>query len=170
MKRSRGFDLVIGSLLYISEVSWAVAASAGRVDICMDGSASFQCQVKGGGVVALCSKYAGGQLIGVQYRFTDGKGGGMTYPVSGFALEGFRYNYFIRYQTEYKLIKFSVGEGVYSLYSNYDGQTDDGAGVVVSDSAGEKISELQCEKVDVDDFEGVTLGLICDAGDALGCR
>ncbi|MBI6927222.1 MULTISPECIES: hypothetical protein [Pseudomonas] len=110
-------------------------------------------------------------MIGVQYRFSDGKGGGVIYPVSGYILEGFTYNHFIRYQTEYKLIKFSVGGGKYSLYSNYDGQAGEGegAGVVVSDLAGKQVSEIQCGKVDVNNLESVIHELKCDAGDALGC-
>ncbi len=170
MRRSRGCSSVVGFCSVFFLVPWAGAAPAGWVDVCMGGSASFQCRVEGGGVVALCSKYAGGELIGVQYRFSDGKGGGVTYPVSGFALQGFKYNHFIRYQTEYKLIKFSVGGRVYGLYSNYDGQAGEGAGVVVSDLAGKQVSELQCGRVDVDDLEGVSHGLKCDARDALGCK
>lgn len=111
MRCSKGCNSVVGFLFYFFVVPWAGAAPAGWVDVCIGGGASFQCQIEGGGVVALCSQYAGGQLIGVQYRFSDGKGGGVIYPVSGYTLEGFKYNHFIRYQTEYKLIKFSMGEG-----------------------------------------------------------
>lgn len=59
---------------------------------------------------------------------------------------------------------------MYGLYSNYDGQAGEGAGVVVSDLAGKQVSELQCGRVDVDDLEGVSHGLKCDARDALGCK
>lgn len=169
MRCSKGCNSVVGFLFYFFVVPWAGAAPAGWVDVCIGGGASFQCQIEGGGVVALCSQYAGGQLIGVQYRFSDGKGGGVIYPVSGYTLEGFKYNHFIRYQTEYKLIKFSMGGGVYSLYSNYDGQAGEGAGVVVSDLAGKQVSELQCGRVDVNNLEDVIYELKCDAGDALGC-
>ncbi|NIX91863.1 hypothetical protein HCG45_03765 [Pseudomonas fulva] len=169
MMRSRVCDSLIGFLLGFFIVPWAGAAPAGWVDVCMGGGASFQCQVEGGGVVALCSKYAGGQLIGVQYRFADGKGRGVTYPVSGFALEGFKYNHFIRYKTDYKLIKFSFGGRVYGLYSNYDEQAGEG-GVVVSDLAGKQVSEFQCGRVDVDNLERVTYALKCDTDAALGCK
>lgn len=152
---------------------WAAPIWAVPEKICDGGVALFQCQVGGGRDLALCPGYVDGALAGVQYRFGREKNIELVFPEAGFVFDAFKSNHFVRYQVDYKVIKFHIGSYVYGLYSNYDGEgVGSGArsaGVVVSDASKDSAMQVSCEKIYVDDLEKVIPHLECDVDDALGC-
>jgi len=155
-------------------VFWAGPIYAAPERTCGGERTLFQCSVRGGGEVALCSRYIGGELSGVQYRFAREGGKGFIFPDSGFSFDDFKANHFLRYQVDYKLIKFSVGSYIYSLYSNYDGEGGEGgqknAGVLISDPSGKTVDEMPCVQIVSDNLGEVIHRVKCDIDDALGCK
>ncbi|WJN49507.1 hypothetical protein [Pseudomonas asiatica] len=154
-------------------VFWAGPIESAPGRICGGEHTLFQCSVRGG-EVALCSNYIDGELSGVQFRFVREGGEGFMFPDSGFSFDSFKSNHFFRYQVDYKLVKFSVGSHIYSLYSNYDGGDGGGgqknAGVLISDSSGKAVDEMPCLQIVADNLGEAILRMKCDMDDALGCK
>ncbi|WP_137200531.1 MULTISPECIES: hypothetical protein [Pseudomonas] len=166
-------NLFVKVLVCFYAVLWTGPIWAMPEKICDEGVALFQCKVGGGRDLALCPSYIDGALAGVQYRFGREKNIELVFPEAGFAFDAFKSNHFVRYQVDYKVIKFYIGSYVYGLYSNYDGEDVGGvarsAGVVVSDTSKGSAVQVSCEKIYVDDLEEVIPHLECDVDDALGC-
>ncbi|WP_288855685.1 hypothetical protein [uncultured Pseudomonas sp.] len=146
---------------------------ASQIEVCKSAPALFYCKVSGGKDLAICPSYIDGELAGIQYRFGQEGKKGLVFPGSGFGFKEFKSNHFFRYQVDYKLLKFSVGSYVYSLYSNYDGEDVEGAvrsaGVVVSSLSGSPDVRIPCVKIYVDKLEEVMSHVECDVSDAMGC-
>ncbi|NMY01560.1 hypothetical protein HBO12_01245 [Pseudomonas sp. WS 5059] len=171
--RLKAYDLFVKALFCFYSMLWTGPVWAMPEKICDGGAALFQCQVGGGRDLALCPNYIDGALSGVQYRFGREKNIELAFPEEGFVFDAFKSNHFVRYQADYKLIKFNIGSYVYGLYSNYDGEGVGGgarsAGVVVFDTSKNSAAQVSCGKIYVDDLEKVISHLECDVDDALGC-
>ncbi len=171
--RLRVSGFLVKNVIFVFAIFWAGPIWAMPERICDGEGALFQCQVGGGKDLALCPSYINGALAGVQYRFGREKNIELVFPATGFVFNAFKSNHFVRYQVDYKVIKFHIGSYVYGLYSNYDGEGvgrgTRSAGVVVSDTSKDSAVQMSCEKVYVDDLEKVIPYLECDVDDALGC-
>ncbi|NMX66889.1 hypothetical protein HBO15_05955 [Pseudomonas sp. WS 5111] len=173
LARLSASGFLVENVVFFFAMLWAGPIWAMPEKICDGGVALFQCQVDGGRYLALCPNYVDGALAGVQYRFGREKNIELVFPEAGFVFDAFKSNHFVRYQVDYKVIKFQIGSYVYGLYSNYDGEgVGSGArsaGVVVSDTSKGSAVQVSCEKIYVDDLEKVIPHLECDVDDALGC-
>lgn len=167
-------EFFVRCLACIFAVFWVSSIWASQEKVCGNERALFHCAVSGDKDMAMCPRYVGGELAGVQYQFGRKGKKELVYPESGFDFKAFRSNHFVRYQVDYKSIKFAIGSYTYSLYSNYDGESVDGvaksAGVVISNSSGVQDVQVPCEKIYVDELEQVIPRVECDANDAMGCR
>ncbi|NWE04229.1 MULTISPECIES: hypothetical protein [Pseudomonas] len=142
--------LFVKSIVFFFAVFWIDPIWAEPGKICDDEVALFQCQVAGGKDLTVCPSYIDGALAGVQYRFGREKNIELVFPDAGFAFDAFKSNHFVRYQVDYKVIKFHIGSYVYGLYSNYDGEGVEkgarSAGIVVSDAYKGSAVQVSCEK------------------------
>ncbi|MBD8192073.1 hypothetical protein IFR35_06755 [Pseudomonas fluorescens] len=166
-------DFGVKGATFFSAMLWAGLILAAQENICDNEKALFQCQVRGGKNLALCPEYVDGEMTGIQYRFGREVHKELVFPNSSFDFKSFKSNHFTRYQIDYKRIKFSIGTYVYSLYSDYDGETPEGAarraGVVVSNSSETTDIQIPCTTIYIDNFGDVFPHLKCDIVDALGC-
>lgn len=146
---------------------------AAPATVCGEGRAVFQCEVAGGGALALCGNYQGDTLQGLQYRFARNGKTELEFPKAGFSLTDFKANHYVRYQVDYSLITFSSAGYIYGVYSNYDGEAGEAdartAGVAVTNASEVEVANKRCAKVEVDKLQDVIPQLACDPDDALGC-
>lgn len=170
---ARGHNLAVVNFLYLSLLSWAVPSMASQENICAGKKPIFYCEVASGANVALCPKYTGNELIGIQYGFVRGGKEELMYPYDDFDLDSFQANHFSRYQVDYKAVRFSIGRYRYSVYSNYDAEDVDGAsvsaGVAVFNSEKKMEVQMPCARIYVNRLEEVIPLLQCDNDDAMGC-
>jgi hypothetical protein len=168
------FEFTFKGATFFFAMLWAGLALAAQENICDNEKALFQCQVRGGKNLALCPSYVGGQLTGIQYRFGREVNKELVFPNSNFDFKSFKSNHFVRYQTDYKKINFSIGTYIYSLYSDYDGENPEGAvrsgGVVVSNSSEIPDIQISCTTIYIDNLEDIFPHVECDVVDALGCQ
>lgn len=172
--RLKVFDLFVKCVAYFFVMVWAGSILAAQEKICGNTRALFQCQVHGGKNLALCSNYVDGELAGIQYRFGREKKKELVFPASIFDFKEFKSNHFIRYQVDYKRVKFFVGPYLYSIYSDYEGE-DAGAaaksaGVIISNSSEGPDVQLPCVQIYVDKLNEIIPHVECDVDDALGCK
>lgn len=158
---------------FIMLILYATSAWASKEDMCGTEKVIFQCEVRNGKNLALCSKYTNGVLSGIQYRFERESRKEMIFPADGFGFRGFRFNYYFRYQVSYRDLAFSVGSYKYRVYSNFDGEekglVNNSAGVVVSGLADSNSVKVPCEIVYIDKLGEVAPYVACDKDGALGC-
>lgn len=142
------FDFLVKSATCFFAALCTGLALADQEQICDGQRTLFQCQVSGGKNVALCSDYVDGELSGIQYRFGRKTKKELVFPAIGFDFISFKYNHFIRYQTDYKRIKFSIGTYTYSLYNDYDDEKHKdrmrSAGILISSAPEVSDIELPC--------------------------
>ncbi|WP_154660638.1 hypothetical protein [Pseudomonas cremoricolorata] len=123
--------------------------------------------------LALCASYQGDALEGLQYRFARNGTTELEFPKARFSLREFKANHYVRFQTDYSLIKFSSGAYTYGIYSNYDGEAGQAdarsAGVAVSNASDVEVANKRCARIEVDELQEVIPQLACDPDDALGC-
>lgn len=151
----------------------ATSAGASKEDMCGTEKVVFQCEVREGKNLAVCSKYANDVLSGIQYRFGRASRKEMIFPADGFGFKGFTFNYYFRYQVSYRELAFSVGSYKYGVYSHFDGEekgvVKTSAGVVVSDATDSKLVQVPCEVVYIDNLREVAPYVACDKNGAFGC-
>jgi hypothetical protein len=148
-------------------------AFASQEKMCGSEEPVFQCEMKSGKNLALCPRYVEGKLSGVQYKFGHADKNDLTFPSTGFDFDSFKSNHYVRYQVDYKRIKFSIGIYTYTIYSDYDG--GDGSlesntsGVTISKSNGAADVQVPCTKVYSNKLQVLISKVKCDSDDALGC-
>jgi hypothetical protein len=171
--QSRVTDFFVKSTALFLAIFWSGQVLAVQEKICDNERAIFQCEVRGGKNLALCPNYVDGELTGIQYRFGREENKELVFPLSGFDFKKFRSNHFVRYQVDYKRVKFLNGSYLYSIYSNYDGanigEVSRDAGIIISNSSETPEIQISCAHIYIDNLKELIPYIACDANDALGC-
>lgn len=100
------------------------------------------------------------------YRLTKDNSEKFKFSSKGVNFSDFEYNYYYRYQTEYKKVSFNVGDYVYSVFSNVE-QDHEMSGVTVSIGGKEYI--YKCLTPEANKLLDLIPLLRCNKSDALGC-
>ena len=120
----------------------------------------FSCMTKKGHVKLSVENHT------LVYSLTKDNSEKFKFSSKGTNFSGFEYNYYYRYQTEYKKISFNVGAYVYSIFSNFE-QDNEISGVTVS--IGGKEYTYNCLSLEKNRLSDLMPLLKCNKSNAMGC-
>lgn len=115
------------------------------------------------GVLSL--KNDNGQLV---YEMKNHNGKTFSYASSGPSYQGFQYNHYSRFQTDYLNVSFSQSGFNYIIFSNYEDNIN-AKGIKVINVKSKKEYTYQCNNEGVDNLSDLTTKLQCNKDSALGC-
>lgn len=128
----------------------------------------FSCDMKNNKKLSICSKVENGQLT-INYKYGELKNIEMIFPKQNAGNNTlFKYNHYIRYQTDYFRLAFKNNDYLYEIYRNYDGNKVN-AGVIVSEPLSSRPYDNMCKTIEIDNISNVSKYINCDTDYALGC-
>ena len=120
----------------------------------------FSCMTKKGHVKLSVENHT------LVYSLTKDNSEKFKFSSKGTNFSGFEYNYYYRYQTEYKKVSFNVGAYIYSIFSNFE-QDNEISGVTVS--IGGKEYTYNCLSLEKNRLSDLMPLLKCNKSNAMGC-
>lgn len=132
----------------------------------------FTCSMQNGKKLSFCGKATKDNLI-INYKYGKPNKIEFVYPQrEQLNNDLFKYNHYLRYQTDYFRIVFVNNDYEYEVYRNYDGENLDKvvAGVSVSKFKSTKNYNNKCDVIQVDNIQELSKYLECDKEYALGCN
>ena len=120
----------------------------------------FSCMTKKGHVKLSVENHT------LVYSLTKDNSEKFKFSSKGTNFSGFEYNYYYRYQTEYKKVSFNVGAYIYSIFSNFE-KDNEISGVTVS--IGGKEYTYNCLSLEKNRLSDLMPLLKCNKSNAMGC-
>lgn len=128
----------------------------------------FSCDMKRNKKLSICSMVENEQLT-INYKFGELKNIEMIFPKKNTGNNTlFKYNHYLRYQTDYFRLAFKNNNYLYEIYRNYDGNKVN-AGVTVSEPSLTKPYDNMCKTIEIDNLSNVSKYINCDTDYSLGC-